>query len=64
MIQSMEVLQLPIQALEEHSDQAMEENPILEKEERDQSLPRLRSHRDVARKRYYVVSDRYSLADG
>ena len=39
MIQSMEVLQLPIMALAEHIDQAMAENPILEVQEVDSSVP-------------------------
>ncbi len=39
MIQSMEVLQLPILALVEHIDQAMTENPVLETLEGDASLP-------------------------
>ncbi|GJQ59454.1 MAG: RNA polymerase sigma-54 factor [Candidatus Scalindua sp. AMX11] len=33
MIQSMQVLQLPFQALEEHIEQQLAENPVLEKEE-------------------------------
>jgi RNA polymerase sigma-54 factor len=39
MIQSMEILQLPIQALQERIEQEMEENPMLEVAERDENLP-------------------------
>ena len=39
MIQSMEILQLPIQALQERIEQEMEENPMLELAERDENLP-------------------------
>lgn len=39
MIQSMEILQLPIMALQERIEQEMNENPMLEVEERDESLP-------------------------
>ena len=39
MIQSMEILQLPIMALQERIEQEMEENPILELEEVDGDLP-------------------------
>ena len=39
MIQSMEILQLPILALQERIEQEMNENPMLEIEERDESLP-------------------------
>ena len=39
MIQSMEILQLPLQALEERIEQEMNENPLLEKSERDNTLP-------------------------
>jgi RNA polymerase sigma-54 factor len=39
MIQSMEILQLPILALQERIEQEMNENPMLEVEERDESLP-------------------------
>jgi RNA polymerase sigma-54 factor len=39
MIQSMEILQLPIQALEERIEQEMEENPTLELQEMDPDLP-------------------------
>ncbi len=39
MIQSMEILQLPIMALQERIDQEMEENPTLEIEDSDPDLP-------------------------
>lgn len=39
MIQSMEILQLPILALQERIEQEMNENPMLEVEERDETLP-------------------------
>jgi RNA polymerase sigma-54 factor len=39
MIQSMEILQLPIQALQERIEQEMAENPMLEVAERDENLP-------------------------
>lgn len=39
MIQSMEILQLPILALEERIEQEMQENPILEIREEDPDLP-------------------------
>ena len=39
MIQSMEILQLPITALEARIDQELGENPLLEKLETDSSLP-------------------------
>lgn len=39
MIQSMEILQLPIMALQERIEQEMNENPLLEMQELDPSLP-------------------------
>src|SRR6187551_787406 len=39
MIQSMEILQLPLQALQERIDQELVENPTLELQERDPTLP-------------------------
>ena len=39
MIQSMEILQLPLQALEERIEQEMNENPLLEVNESDPDLP-------------------------
>jgi len=39
MIQSMEILQLPILALQERIEQEMNENPVLEVQELDPNLP-------------------------
>ena len=39
MIQSMEILQLPIMALQERIEQEISENPMLEVQELDPSLP-------------------------
>jgi RNA polymerase sigma-54 factor len=39
MIQSMEILQLPLQALQERIEQELAENPLLELQERDPDLP-------------------------
>src|SRR6266550_3555022 len=39
MIQSMEILQLPLQELQERIEQELAENPILELQERDPELP-------------------------
>lgn len=39
MIQSMEILQLPILALQERIDQELQENPVLEMQENDPDLP-------------------------
>lgn len=39
MIQSMEILQLPIMALQERIEQEMQENPVLEMQEEDPDLP-------------------------
>ncbi len=39
MIQSMEILQLPILALQERIEQEIQENPVLEREENDPDLP-------------------------
>ncbi len=39
MIQSMEILQLPIMALQERIEQEMEENPILEQREEESDAP-------------------------
>ncbi len=39
MIQSMEILQLPLQALQERIEQELSENPLLELQERDPTLP-------------------------
>ena len=39
MIQSMEILQLPIQALEARIDQELNENPLLERLDADPAMP-------------------------
>ena len=39
MIQSMEILQLPIMALQERIEQEMQENPVLDLQEEDLDLP-------------------------
>ncbi len=39
MIQSMEILQLPILALEERIEQEIEDNPVLDVREEDPDLP-------------------------
>lgn len=39
MIQSMEILQLPVMALQERIDQELQENPVLEMVEKDPDLP-------------------------
>ncbi|MGC3968734.1 MAG: hypothetical protein QM775_15595 [Pirellulales bacterium] len=46
MIQSMEILQLPIQALEERIEQELQENPILEMREEDPDLPEEQAERE------------------
>jgi RNA polymerase sigma-54 factor len=46
MIQSMEILQLPMQALEERIEQELGDNPILERLELDPTLPEEPSERD------------------
>src|SRR5690242_7034415 len=48
MIQSMEILQLPIQALEERIEQELQENPILEMQENDPDLPEETAEREDA----------------
>ena len=46
MIQSMEILQLPIMALQERIEQEMNENPLLEIQEQDPALPDEPEERD------------------
>jgi RNA polymerase sigma-54 factor len=46
MIQSMEILQLPLQALQEKIEQELVENPVLELQERDPTLPDEPDQRD------------------
>ncbi len=48
MIQSMEILQLPLMALQERVEQEMIENPTLEVQERDASLPDESSNAETA----------------
>src|SRR3954447_39179 len=46
MIQSMEILQLPLQELQERIEQELVENPALELQERDPTLPDESDERD------------------
>ena len=46
MIQSMEILQLPVMALQERIEQEMNENPLLELQETDPTLPEEPTERD------------------
>jgi RNA polymerase sigma-54 factor len=48
MIQSMEILQLPLAALEERIEQELGENPVLEMQERDPTLPDEPAEREPA----------------
>lgn len=48
MIQSMEILQLPLMALQERIDQEMSENPVLEIQETDPTTPEAGSSEDGA----------------
>ncbi|TXH03999.1 MAG: RNA polymerase sigma-54 factor, partial [Candidatus Moraniibacteriota bacterium] len=69
MIQSMEILQMPIAALQERIDQELSENPMLEQQDVDPALPdvqdedqeRSTSLSDVERE--LVVQDNQSNAD-
>ena len=45
MIQSMEILQLPLMALQERIEQEMEDNPVLDQVEVDEDEPRSRRRR-------------------
>ncbi len=68
MIQSMEILQLPLQALQERIEQEMVENPLLELQEKDPTLPDEKVEREDPNKqdeseRELVVSDEDSNAD-
>jgi RNA polymerase sigma-54 factor len=51
MIQSMEILQLPLQALQEKIEQELVENPVLELQERDPELPDEAPPREDAKER-------------
>ncbi len=68
MIQSMEILQLPIQALEERIEQELGENPILERLDSDPALPEEPSEREnsdepTVEERELVVGEEKSSAD-
>lgn len=68
MIQSMEILQLPILALQERIEQEMNENPMLELEEMDPNLPDEPSEEEKPRsttedERELVVQDNQSNAE-
>ncbi len=68
MIQSMEILQLPLQALEERIDQEMNENPLLEINDRENTLPDESNERDdpdapTAEEKEMVVDDKSSKDD-
>jgi RNA polymerase sigma-54 factor len=68
MIQSMEILQMPLAELQERIDQELSENPTLEMRQNDPSLPdesnsdNLDNGQDVAEKEI-VVDEAHSLAD-
>lgn len=67
MIQSMEILQLPVMALQERIEQALVENPILEAVDGDPALPEESTDeepvvRDVEQ-RELVVDDKHNNAD-
>ncbi|MDX1947629.1 MAG: RNA polymerase sigma-54 factor, partial [Pirellulaceae bacterium] len=51
MIQSMEILQLPLQLLQEKIEQELVENPVLEMQERDPTLPEEPDERDNPREK-------------
>ncbi len=51
MIQSMEILQLPLQALQEKIEQELVENPVLELQERDPTLPDETPEREEAKEK-------------
>ena len=68
MIQSMEILQLPIMALQERIDEEMNENPLLEMGEQDPDLPeepRERENPDApsAEERELVLDEKNTEAD-
>ncbi len=63
MIQSMEILQLPVMALQERIEQEMSENPLLETPDRDPDAPEETVERDnpnapAESEREMVVDDR------
>jgi len=68
MIQSMEILQLPLQALEERIEQEMNENPLLEVNDKDSSLPEEREEREdpdapTSEEKELVVDDKSTADD-
>ena len=68
MIQSMEILQLPLQALQERIEQELAENPLLELQERDPSLPEQPAEREDPREKNVedkplVVDEAHNNAD-
>ena len=68
MIQSMEILQLPLQALEERIEEEMNENPLLEKNERDSTLPDEKPEREdpdepTSEEKELVIDDKSSNDD-
>ncbi|MCA9268051.1 MAG: RNA polymerase factor sigma-54 [Planctomycetales bacterium] len=68
MIQSMEILQLPLQALEERIEQEMNENPLLEMRDADPTLPDEPSERDnpdapTVEERELVVDEKSNSED-
>lgn len=68
MIQSMEILQLPLQALQERIEQELGENPLLELQERDPTLPEEQDDREAPNERNIddkplVVDEAHNNAD-
>ncbi|MEQ8788521.1 MAG: RNA polymerase factor sigma-54 [Pirellulaceae bacterium] len=68
MIQSMEILQLPIMQLEERIEQEMNENPLLEMREEDPSLPENQEEREnpdapESTEKELVVDNEHNNAD-
>jgi len=68
MIQSMEILQLPLQELQERIEQELAENPVLELQERDPTLPDEMPEQEEARTRdvdekEIVVDEAHNNAD-
>ncbi|MFO0912041.1 MAG: RNA polymerase factor sigma-54 [Pirellulales bacterium] len=68
MIQSMEILQMPVLSLEEHIEQALTENPVLEAQDRDPDLPEESVERDnpdapTSEEKELVVDEKHDNAD-
>ncbi len=68
MIQSMEILQLPIMALQEKIEQEMNENPVLEMQEEDPNLPEEPEEREnpdapTADEKELVVDEQHDNAE-